>query len=233
MPIREDDLPTFVTHEVKGEEKTADQYREAMTWLREKGFKGHFFNVPPEIVEEFEELDISEGTDGFYFRVGEQNVMSLWAPLKMDELTPKLRRLIEEKYDMSPEEVVAKAKERSSKHYKDMVSPFTEEEKLTHFKVQIYLDGMPKEEPVVHKDLKTWFMRPQVTAYRYVSKGVKSWEFDPRIGVDFSGKDWASHPLGFYAMAPQIEELIEKLIDALQTNKNEVEKVEKGEDRWA
>lgn len=223
--------PSLVTHSSTYDKpKTADEFREAMTWLKEHGFKGHFYDVPPEVIEEFEyeDVHITEGSDGFYFSIGDKNIISLWAPLELDELTPKLRTWIKVKFGMSPEEVVAALRKRSSDYLESLEKPFTKEEKETSFKVEIYPESMPYKPFNISDRRMIYYMKPSISAFHHLGDGVKKWTFVPMITINFHGKDRNVQPLQISASAPVMEGLVGELNQAIERNLAEIEKVKNG-----
>jgi len=208
--------PTFMAKNDKP--KTADEFREAMAWLKEHGFKGHFYDVPPEVIDDFPEVDISSGYDGFYFSVNGD--ISLWAPLGLDELTDHQRETIHHKYSMSPEAVCAEECRKSAEYRAEIEKPASKGEKETAFKVTLY----NASEIDLTKSQQVIYMWPEVSAWTERSHGVKGWKFDDRISISFRGKDKTVFPLSLSVKAPFLLKFIKDLRQAVRRNTAEIAK---------
>jgi len=206
--------PTFMDATEKN--KTADDFREAIKWLEGHGFKGHFYDIPPEVIDDFDKIEVSEGTDGFYLVV--RGNIDLWAPLKLNELTAHQRQLIEEKYGMSPECVCKKEQCKAAEHRAEIEQPFSKEEKESRFRITIY------GEPLGLEGTRVNYMLPQISAWHERSTGVKGWKFIDRISISFHGKQRSIQPIIIEAKPAIIKKLIKDLRVAVKKNLAEVEK---------
>lgn len=94
--------------------KSAAEVRDAMDYLKNHGFAGHFFHVPPELFDEFPDqlvlkvagarermgkrLDTVPGTKGLVYLRAHVDQIGLWAMVPIAKLTPKQRSILTEKY---------------------------------------------------------------------------------------------------------------------------------------
>lgn len=197
---------TFVSHNRK---MTVAKVREAIAWLTERGFAGHFYNVPPEVLADAEEVDVSYSPYGFYFGTkGSFADVTLFAPVSLDELTPGLRRKIERKLGMTPEEVIKQAQQKSREEEK-LRGPLSQEEAEAAFLVSGH--GLPEEQT---------YMWPQVSPYSL--GGLRAEEFRDNIIIRFATRLWMRSPAIAIVAKPQaIKNLVSKLAAALRENKRE------------
>jgi len=198
--------------------KTANEFREAIKWLTDHGFKGHFYDVPPEVIDDFKDIEISPGYDGFYLAV--RGDIDLWVPLELNELTSHQRQLIEEKLGMSPEAACAEESRKSAEYKAEIEKPVSKGEKETAFRITLYNAG----EIDLAKSQQVVYMWPEVSAWTEHSHGVGSWKFDDRISISFRGKNKTVYPINISVKAPFLLNFIKALRKAIKRNEKEVAK---------
>jgi hypothetical protein len=192
---------------------SAAEVREAMAWLTERGYAGHFYDVPPEVLAEAEEVDVSCSPSGFHFGTkGSFADVTLFAPVGLEELTPELRRKIEEKFGMSPEEVVEQEQQKMRVEIARLRAPLSQEEADAAFLVSGY--GIEKGQT---------YMWPAVSPYSL--GGLRSEEFEDKITIRFVTKSElrviGSPAVAIVAKPKAIKALVSKLAAALRENKRE------------
>lgn len=198
--------PTFVSHE----EKTADEFREAIQWLTEHGFKGHFYSVPAEVFDAFESLIISPGTDGFNLAVRSKSV-DLWGPNLLEELTPKQRHLIREQFEMEPEEVCTVEREKHRQASLQLQSPLTKTEKRGAFELVLYTQHLAERKARDAEPIHI-YMFPQVSPWTKIAQGVKDWRFDNRVTLSFQTKQRPDvSPISIRAHVDAVRDLADQL----------------------
>jgi len=201
MPKRQLNVkkPAFVTHS----KKTAAEVREAMAWLKSHGFEGHFSNVPPEVLDDFEEIDVSCGPYGFYLST--EGDVHLFEPMWLEELTDKQRQKIHEKFGMSAEEVIRQEREKFAEEMAKRRGPLSQEEADAAFEVSGRL-----------RDNRE-YMWPEVSSYAL--SGLKCEEFDDRIHIVFTTRDdlpmMPGRAVAIVAKPPAVSDLVRRLRAAL------------------